>query len=175
MEYLLFGARCALALTLLASVTGKLRAPGGLHRTVADLDIVPRRHAGRVAVGVVTAETAAIVLVWLPGPAGAAAFLGAAALIAAFTAVLVVLIRRDDDVSCACFGASRTPVGRAHLVRNGVLLAVCGLGAVAAAAGAGAALPPEPAAAFAAGLVAVVTGALLISTDTLAGLFARPS
>lgn len=175
MEYLLFGARCALALTLLASVTGKLRAPGGISGTVADLGIVPGRLAGPVGAAVIAAETSAIALVWLPGPAGVAAFLGAAALIAAFTAVLVVLIRRDDDVSCACFGASRTPVGPAHLVRNGVLLAVCGLGAAAAAAGPGAALPPEPPAAFAAGLVAVVTGVLLISTDTLAGLFTRPS
>lgn len=175
MEYLLFGARCTLALTLVASVTGKLRAPGGLGRTVAELGIVPRRLTGAVAAAVVAAETAAAVLVWLPGTAGAVAFAGAAALVAAFTVVLVVLIRRDEDVSCACFGASRTPVGPAHLVRNGVLLAVCGLGTVAASAGAGPPLPPEPQAAFAAALVAAVTGVLLISTDTLAGLFARPS
>ncbi|MGW1140476.1 MauE/DoxX family redox-associated membrane protein, partial [Streptomyces zhihengii] len=119
MEYLLFGARCALALTLLASVTGKLRAPGGITGTVADLGIVPGRLVGPVGAAVIAAETSAIALVWLPGPAGVTAFLGAAALIAAFTAVLVVLIRRDDDVSCACFGASRTPVAAPPESRSG--------------------------------------------------------
>ncbi|MFB7026185.1 MULTISPECIES: MauE/DoxX family redox-associated membrane protein [unclassified Streptomyces] len=174
MDHLLFGARCALTLTLLTSAVGKLRAPGDLGRTVADLGFVPQRLTGATAVAVIAAEVAAALLIWLPGATGAAAFLGAGALLVAFTAVLVVLIRREDDVSCACFGASRTPVGPAHLVRNGVLLAVCGLGVVALARGADAVVPPEPPAAFAAGAIAVVVGVLLIATDTLAGLFARP-
>ncbi|AVH94474.1 MauE/DoxX family redox-associated membrane protein [Streptomyces cinereoruber] len=173
MDYLLFGARCALTLTLLASAVGKLRAPGDLGRTVAELGFVPRRLTGATAAAVIAAEVAAALLVWLPGTTGVAAFLGAGALLAAFTAVLVVLIRREDDVSCACFGASRTPVGPAHLVRNGVLLAVCALGVLAAAGGAGAVVPPEPSAAFAAGAIAVVVGVLVIATDTLTGLFAR--
>ncbi|MER7914056.1 MULTISPECIES: MauE/DoxX family redox-associated membrane protein [unclassified Streptomyces] len=175
MEYLLFGARCALAVTLAASAIGKLRAPGDFRRAVRDMDVVPDRLAGPVAGLVLAAETALILLVWLPGRLGAAAFAAAALLLAAFTAVLVVLIRRGSDASCACFGQSRTPVGAAHVVRNAALLTIAGLGAVAAAGGSGTALPPELPAALAAALAAVVTSALLISTDTLVGLFARPS
>ncbi|WP_435973036.1 MauE/DoxX family redox-associated membrane protein [Streptomyces sp. Qhu_M48] len=175
MEYLLFGARCALAVTLAASAIGKLRAPGDFRRAVQDMDVVPDRLAGPVAGAVLAAETALILLVWLPGGLGAVAFAAAALLLAAFTAVLVALIRRGSDVSCACFGQSRTPVGAAHLVRNGALLAIAVLGALAAAGGSGAALPAELPAALAAALAAAVVSALLISTDTLVDLFSRPS
>ncbi|WP_406865008.1 MauE/DoxX family redox-associated membrane protein [Streptomyces sp. HUAS MG47] len=175
MDYLLFGVRCALAVTLAASALGKLRAPGEFRETVRDLGFVPASLTTAVTGAVIAAEAALVALVWLPGALGAAAFVAAGLLLVAFTGVLVVLIRRGSDTSCACFGSSRTRVGPAHLVRNGVLVAIAALGAVAASATSGGALPPEFPAAFAAALAAVVVSALVISTDTLVDLLARPA
>ncbi|WP_418961085.1 MauE/DoxX family redox-associated membrane protein [Streptomyces tritici] len=175
MEYLLFAARCALAVTLAASALGKLRAPGEFRETVRDLGFVPERLTAAVTGAVIAAEAALAALVWLPGPAGAAAFVAAGLLLVAFTGVLVVLIRRGADTSCACFGSSRTRVGPAHLVRNGVLVTIAVLGAVAASVASGGTLPPAFPAAFAAALAAVVVSALVISTDTLVSLFSRPA
>jgi len=48
-------------------------------------------------------------------------------LIAGFTVALRRVVRSEQQVACRCFGASTAPVGVAHLVRNGALLAVIGL------------------------------------------------
>lgn len=51
--------------------------------------------------------------------------LAAAALLVAFTALIVVRLSGGDRPSCACFGAwSAEPIGRIHVIRNGVLFAL---------------------------------------------------
>lgn len=46
-------------------------------------------------------------------------------LLAAFTWLIVKNLRADKHPMCACFGAwSAAPLGRAHVVRNGALIAV---------------------------------------------------
>lgn len=49
----------------------------------------------------------------------------AAVLLVAFSVLIVIRLRAGERPSCACFGAwSATEIGRGHLIRNGVLLAV---------------------------------------------------
>ncbi len=69
-----------------------------------------------------------VVPVLRPWPA-----IGAMALIAAFTVVVVRRLRDGSRPPCACFGPrSNRPLGQWHVARNGVLL---GLAAVAAFGG----------------------------------------
>jgi hypothetical protein len=91
-------------------------------------------------------------------------------LIAVFTAVLRSVVRDGRAVTCRCFGASTAPIGVAHLVRNGVLLAVIGAGMIATALAAGTeAAAPERLAAIALGVLA---GAAITRWDDLAYLVA---
>src|SRR6185503_1951209 len=83
-----------------------------------------------VAALLVAVEAAAAVLLVVAPAVGYALAL---ALIAAFTAVLRRVVHSGQRVACWCFGASTTPVGVSHLVRNASLLAVAGLGLAAGA------------------------------------------
>ena len=60
-------------------------------------------------------------LLIFPGWAGVAAFF----LLAAFTSILVTIIRSGQQLSCSCFGrSSRSPVTKFDIARNVVLLAL---------------------------------------------------
>jgi uncharacterized membrane protein YphA (DoxX/SURF4 family) len=49
----------------------------------------------------------------------------AVAMLVAFSVLIVLRLRDDERPSCACFGAwSASEIGRGHLIRNGVLLAI---------------------------------------------------
>ncbi|MFE4623618.1 MauE/DoxX family redox-associated membrane protein [Streptomyces mirabilis] len=115
-----------------------------------------------VAVAVVVGECAAVVLLAL-GPGGAPGFV-LTLLLAAFTTGIVRTLRSGTKASCACFGASTAPIGRRHVVRNTVLLAL-------AAALAGTPAPTQPAGVLIAAFGALVGALLVIFTDELGTLF----
>ncbi|MFF2427191.1 MauE/DoxX family redox-associated membrane protein [Streptomyces mirabilis] len=116
-----------------------------------------------VAVAVVVGECAAVVLLAL-GPGGAPGFVLTLLLLAAFTTGIVPTLRSGTKASCACFGASTAPIGRRHVVRNTVLLAL-------AAALAGTPAPTQPAGVLIAAFGALVGALLVIFTDELGTLF----
>lgn len=154
-------ARCALAAVFLCSGAMKLRSLAAFDAAVVALGALPPRLAGLarpVGLGVIGAELATAVLTALPATAPDGLAL-ATVLLAAFTALIGRSLRRTaagaPAVSCACFGAGDSAVGRVHLVRNVVLLALA-LGALAAGFGgaaSGHALGPWPATALAPGLL----------------------
>lgn len=116
----------------------------------------PRAWAGApLAAGVIALEALCALLLLLVPLAGYVATLG---LLGGFTVGLTRVWRGGERVSCRCFGASDTPVGAAHLVRNGLLLAVVVLGGLTHRAGGG-----EPSSVG----VSVLSGAL----GALAGFF----
>ncbi len=125
----------------------------------------PARWAGS---GVVLAEAAIVVLVAVPATAPMGLAL-AAALLVTFTVAIAGTIRRRRAVTCQCFGTSTTPVGPAHLIRNGVLL-VCAIAGLLTglAADPGPVVPEILAAAALTGLVAA---AVVVLTDQIAELF----
>ncbi|MDP4510771.1 MauE/DoxX family redox-associated membrane protein [Nonomuraea turcica] len=129
MEYVALGCRSLVALLFLVSAASKLRG----RSAYADFLAATRRLAPpwppvRVAAAaVVAAELAIVVLVAVPGTvrAGFALALG---LLAAFTCAIAAALRRAERTPCACFGASDRPLGRGHLARNLILMAVSALG-----------------------------------------------
>lgn len=51
--------------------------------------------------------------------------IAALGLLVAFTALIVVRLSGDDRPSCACFGSwSAEPIGRIHVIRNVILMAL---------------------------------------------------
>jgi hypothetical protein len=91
----------------------------------------------------------------------------AAALLAAFTVVLIRARRRAPGLACHCFGAGTAPVAGRHVVRNLLLLAAVALGA------SGPAGAVNPAGFALCLLVAAVSVAAVALLDDLAALL-RP-
>ncbi|WP_438295682.1 MauE/DoxX family redox-associated membrane protein [Streptomyces sp. HUAS TT7] len=127
---------------------------------------VPARLSRSVAVAVIAGECAAVVLLALSPVPG---FVLTLLLLAAFTTGIVRTPRSGTKASCACFGASTTPIGRRHLVRNTALLALAALGLAAGLAGTP--TPAEAAGILIAAFGALVGALLVIFTDELGVLF----
>ncbi|WP_086851162.1 MauE/DoxX family redox-associated membrane protein [Amycolatopsis kentuckyensis] len=166
MEYLRAAGVALIAVVFAASSLSKLRDFRGFARSVPALVPMPARWVRPVAVAVVAAELGSAVLVPVTAVGG---FVLATALLLAFTAAIAASLRRGRRAPCRCFGATETPIGPRHLVRNTLLICFAVLGALApehlpSVAGA--------AVAFAAGVVVAV---LVIAMDDIAVVFARSS
>ncbi len=168
----------AAAAALVAVVFGwsaatKLADPAAFRRSLpVTLGVAPLR-ARRIAPLVVGAEVA----VALAAPAGVVSapvallgLLGAAGLLAVFTAALASMVRRGVTEPCRCFGAREAPPGPVDLVRNGVLVALC-LGGVVAVIAGGPAAGAGPLAVAGGTVVGVVLALLVIHLDELVWLF----
>lgn len=176
MEYVLICCRLLVGAVFAVSAVSKVRDRGAYTAFLSAVGglapWVPPPARAVVGPAVVAGELAVAVLL-VPAATAVAGFAVAAALLAAFTAAIASAVRSRRRVPCACFGGGApSPVGPAHLVRNGVLLtgsltgAVLGLGASGAA--------PEPAGAVAAVFLGLVAAGLVLLTDDIAGLL-RPS
>ncbi|MFB4317495.1 MauE/DoxX family redox-associated membrane protein [Actinomadura sp. 21ATH] len=118
--------RIALAAVFLFAAVSKVhraRARRDFAATIHSLGPVPERAVPPVAASVVGAEFVTALLLLDPrlgvhGPAAAVLAL------TAFTAVVVRSVRRGDRTACSCFGRTREPMGRAHVYRNSILLAM---------------------------------------------------
>ncbi|MEV5742741.1 MauE/DoxX family redox-associated membrane protein [Microbispora rosea] len=187
MAYLFAFCRLLTGIVFLMSAVSKLRGRAAYEEFTAATRALVRLPARPVAALVVAAEIAiAPLLAWRPTVL--AGFCVALGLLVAFTAVIVVALRRGRRVPCRCFGASAVPVGAGHLARNAVLIVVAAAGAVQAGAGAvqagAGALHAGTDAVFAglgpAGLAAVALAAgavavLLSAIGEIAGLFTSSS
>lgn len=113
------GAAAALLLAgvLLWAGVAKLRRPDEVRASFVQLGIPSPVTSARLVPVVEIAV--AVALVARPADGAVAAL----ALLAAFTALLVSVVRSGREVSCGCFGAGRTePVSSADVVRNALLL-----------------------------------------------------
>lgn len=166
-----------------ASAVTKLRSRpayrafrGGLRQT----GLVPERLLPVAAAVLAGAE--AVVAAGLLGAAALAAdrapwaaavaesALGAAALlVSALTAGVAVVVRRGTRARCACFGGSGGPLGRVHLARNLVLMAVLGVGLVGSPL---AQERPGPAGAALAAGAGAIAALLFVQWEELADLIA---
>lgn len=119
------GAAWVLGAVLVWAAGAKALRPAAARTAFAGLGVRP---AGPVLVAVIVAEVVtAGALVAAPRWGGAAAVV----LLAAFSVVLGRALARGAVVSCACFGASPTPVTVRTLIRNAGLVALAGLALLA--------------------------------------------
>ncbi|MFG1947413.1 MauE/DoxX family redox-associated membrane protein [Nonomuraea sp. NPDC048826] len=119
----------------------------------------------------VAAEAAIVVLVAVPVTASVG-FVLAVVTLGGFGYALVRALRREEKAApCHCFGASETPVGRRHVIRNLVLIvaALAALGAAFTGTPGGVEIPGVVIAAAAAAMCVLV----VVRLDDIAELF-RP-
>ena len=132
MDVVLVSCRGLLATMFLVSVMSKLRSRVAWQAFVAsvhELRLLPERSVGPVAAVVMTAEVVSCALLVTPLAATAQAGFGlSSAMLAAFTVVIAVTVRRGLVVPCRCFGVAAAPLRWRHVVRNAVLAAVAFVG-----------------------------------------------
>ncbi|MCG5221011.1 MauE/DoxX family redox-associated membrane protein [Streptosporangium soli] len=127
MIYVVVGCQAALIGVFLFSVVGKIRTRHAYDEFVSSvvaMRALPRSWTRSAAIATIAAEAAAVALLAIPAtvPAG---FLLAAGLLTIFTVAISNAVRHGRRAPCRCFGASTTPLGRVHMVRNLVLLSAC--------------------------------------------------
>ncbi|WP_196279157.1 MauE/DoxX family redox-associated membrane protein [Catellatospora vulcania] len=170
MEHLDIAVRCLLGIVFLAAATGKLRNRDRRREfaeSVRAVGLLAGWAVAPAAMTVLAVELSVPALLAWP-PTELLGYLLAAALLAAFCVAITAVLRHRRTVVCRCFGAEGSPLGRRHLVRNGLLLVLAAAGA--AAAGSGGAV--EPAGVVLAVAAAAVAAMVLIRFDDLADLFA---
>ncbi|WP_217211873.1 MauE/DoxX family redox-associated membrane protein [Streptomyces sp. AC550_RSS872] len=174
MTYLFLGCRALLLVVFLAAVAGKARGRAAFAEfasSVVALRLLPRKASRAAAAAVVGTEAAAAVLLAFPATA-LAGFVVAIGLLVAFVTGIVMALRGGRAVPCRCFGASATPLGPVHVVRN---LALTAVGLAGLAAGLTSSAWPAHAGGVAVTAATAAIGALiLIRFDDLAFLFTDP-
>jgi hypothetical protein len=117
--------------TLLA-LAGEISSRGAWREFVESIRamaVVDRAKAPAAAVAAVAAEAGVVLLAVIPVRlAGSAAFLLAAGLLGCLTVAVTAVVRGGGPAPCRCFGASQTPLGGPHVVRNLILVATALLG-----------------------------------------------
>ncbi|SED36361.1 Methylamine utilisation protein MauE [Streptomyces sp. 2224.1] len=134
MPYAAIGIRCLIGIIFLTSAISKSVGRQAFPSFVAslrDMRLLPPQTVTAVGGCVVLAEFTSCTLLLMPHRLLPAAGLGLAALLlTVFTAAIAVTVRRGSRTPCRCFGASTTPLGPRHLIRNTVLAALAVLGAL---------------------------------------------
>ncbi|GAA2355668.1 hypothetical protein Cme02nite_48400 [Catellatospora methionotrophica] len=170
MEHVDIAVRCLLGVVFLAAAAGKLRSRER-RREFADsvyaVGLLARWAVTPIAVTVPAVELAVPVLLAWP-PTVLLGYVLAGLLLAVFCVAIAAVLRHRRTVVCRCFGAAGSPLGRRHLARNGLLLALTAVGV--AVTGSGGAV--APAGVLLAVAAAGVAALLLIRFDDLADLFA---
>jgi len=170
MNYFAYGVRGLLTAVFLIAVVGKAGAFSAFADSLRPLAVASGSAVRAVALAVIAVEGAVCLALVLPyTPVTLAGLLAATVLLAVFAVVIARLVGRGTTVDCRCFGRSAAPLGRAHVVRNGLLASVAGVGAAAVAVGpAGGSNPGMVAVAWCAG---AVVGGLVTVLEDLMSLF----
>jgi Methylamine utilisation protein MauE len=117
--------RWVIGITFAVSAIGKATSMVSFRAAVAEFGVLPARLTDPVAAGTVAAEGLVVVLVALGGGWATAGFVLAMALLAVFSAALVLALRRKAGVSCNCFGSSERRISWYDVLRNAALVACC--------------------------------------------------
>ncbi|WP_432948294.1 MauE/DoxX family redox-associated membrane protein [Kribbella sp. CA-253562] len=170
-EYLQFGCQVLLGGVFAVSAGSKLysrTAFADFTGATARLTGAGAGRARQLAVVVVAAEVAVVLALILPALVlwGFALGIG---LLAVFSAAIVRSLRKGQRASCRCFGASDSPLGKHHVVRNAALAAFGALGIAAGLSGGTSSLDFGPAGVVA--FAALIGVALIARLDDLIGLF----
>ncbi|WP_330476611.1 MauE/DoxX family redox-associated membrane protein [Terrabacter sp. C0L_2] len=122
-----------LAVVLVVSAVGKLRAPSASAEAFRDLRVPAALSGSLVVQALPWVEIAlALGLVALGGLPGAAAAVATLVLFAAYLVLVVRALGFDEDVECACFGEfAPGRISRRTVVRNAWLVALAAVGVAA--------------------------------------------
>jgi hypothetical protein len=132
MQYVDVASRLLLLTMFTLALASKISSRGAWGEFVEStraMAVVGEARVQAAAVVTAIAEGAVIVLAALPLRwAGSAAFVIAAGLLGCLAIAVAMVVRRGKSVTCRCFGASQTPLGVSHVVRNVLLVVIALLG-----------------------------------------------
>ncbi|AEV87840.1 hypothetical protein ACWT_6827 [Actinoplanes sp. SE50] len=175
MPCLEIAARLLIGTVFAVAVAGKVRSGAAYRehvRSLRRMGVLPDRWVPAAAGAAAGAEAVVVVLLAVPARwTGVPGFALAGGLLAVFTAAIAVSLRGGNRAPCRCFGASSTPLGGAHVVRNLLLL---GVDLAALTAMFVAARPATLAGGVVAALAGLIAGALVTSYDDIVALW-RPA
>ncbi|GAA1989818.1 hypothetical protein GCM10009799_14500 [Nocardiopsis rhodophaea] len=178
MPYVAIGACCLIGVVFFVSSLSKVRGPrrfGDFVLSVRRVPVVPPRLAPVVAQSVLAVEFTVWILLVVPTPLTAAIGCAlAAVLLVVFVVGIASVLRQGTAVPCRCFGTTTVPLGLPHLIRNIILSTIATAGAVSVLA---TPIPGEWAqhpGAFAAAIVGVLLGGLVVVLDDVLDLFLPP-
>ncbi|MEU8247918.1 MauE/DoxX family redox-associated membrane protein [Nonomuraea sp. NPDC048916] len=138
MQYLEVACRLLLAAVLIMAAFTKVSGKGAwlaFVHSLRQLDQVPSPLLQPVALAVVAIEAIVAVLLLVPvRVAGWIGFALAGCLLLSFTLVIGRALSHGNRAPCRCFGASSTPLGLSHVLRNLMLVCVAVLGLAGASA-----------------------------------------
>jgi Methylamine utilisation protein MauE len=173
MLYLMIACQALLAGVFVIALAGKVRGRAALDEFVASivaLGMFPRARSVAAAYAVLGAEAVVILALVLPYTL-LLGFAAATALLIVLTVGISAALRRGRHTPCRCFGASVTPLGRTHVVRNLVLMAIGCVGLAAGAAVGGTGPAAHPAGVALALATAAVGVLIVVRLDDLMELF----
>ncbi|MFD7029006.1 MauE/DoxX family redox-associated membrane protein [Streptomyces sp. NPDC059917] len=124
MALFLFSGRVLFFAVFALSTALKVRNFASFRRHVATTLTGAGPWASVAARGAVGAEVVAFCSMLLPGSLVWCGFLWVAALLSAFTAYLIALLRSGRGSSCGCMGEPDRPASWPHVVRNSLLTLV---------------------------------------------------
>ncbi|MEU7655081.1 MauE/DoxX family redox-associated membrane protein [Micromonospora taraxaci] len=128
---------------------------------------LPTRLVRPTAFLTVTIEVLVALLLLIPvRRVGEIGFALGAGLLVAFTIVIALAVARGTRATCRCFGASSTPLGWPHILRNLTLLVVAVLGLAGASAPESLGVPG----ALLAGVGGLVLGVLVTAAEDIVAL-----
>ncbi|MBB3729022.1 MauE/DoxX family redox-associated membrane protein [Nonomuraea dietziae] len=165
MSHVLVASQVLLAVIFVVSAFSKLRSRTALRSFAATLGMLPGPARLPAAAATAAAEVAAAATMMVFPPIGLAV---SGMLLIAFSLWIAVSLRGGRREPCQCFGASATPLGPVHLIRNGLLLLVVALGWATLM------FPGDPVTVAGLALavpVGLAAAALLIIFDDIADLF----
>jgi hypothetical protein len=155
----------------LASKISSRRAWGEFVESTRAMAVVGEAQVPAAAVATAAAEGAVIVLAAVPLRwAGSAAFIIAAGLLGCLAVAVAMVVRRGKSVTCRCFGASQTPLGVSHVVRNVLLVVIALLGLAASFVNGSF----DPILSAIVGVFGAILGLLVARWDDLVSLLATP-
>jgi hypothetical protein len=127
-QYVDVASRLLLLTVFVLALAGKVSGRGAWDEFVASIGkmaVIDTSKAPMAAVATTVAEAGVVVLAVVPLRwAGSASFVLAAGLLGCLTLAVLRTVRRGTAVPCRCFGASDTPLGMPHVVRNALLVVV---------------------------------------------------
>jgi hypothetical protein len=174
-QYLVLFCRLVVAGVFALSVAGKLSGIASFEAVIGEIVRV-RRAARPLAWATVSAEGIVVLTAVIGVPMALPGFVLAILLLAAFSAVLGLLMVRRPGMSCNCFGQGSQPVSGYEIARNAVLLGVAVTGSIPLGSDASASwpwIPAEAAGVLLTGLVAATMVTLLLHLRDIVALL-RP-
>jgi hypothetical protein len=149
---------------------GKARGLAEFADSVREMRVLPAGLAGPAALAVLLAEGVVCGVLLLPFAwTSLVGFALAGLLLGAFAVGILISLGKGTRTPCRCFGASTTPLGGRHVMRNLVLTGICTAGIAASPAGS----PEFGAGTLLGGFCGLLIGVAVTALDDLVSLL-RP-